>query len=142
MREASSVVLLHALWQAGASVKAFDPQARDEARRLFGERKDLALLDTKEDTLAGANALVIVTEWQDFRVLNSEQVRQQLLDGVLFDGRNLFEPAQMAAAGLVYYSIGRPAPQPPCRSRSDAPASAAQGSVYSLTSMNSRAHTM
>ena len=108
MREASSQVLLQALWQAGAQVRAFDPQARDEARRIFGERADLALLDNKEDTLAGANALVIVTEWQDFKVLDSEMVRQRLLDGVMFDGRNLFEPAQMAAAGLTYYSIGRP----------------------------------
>lgn len=108
MREASSLVLLRALWRAGAKVRAFDPQAREEARRLFGDRADLHLLDNKEDTLEGANALVIVTEWQDFRVLDSERVRQQLLDGVLFDGRNLFEPAQMAAAGLAYYSIGRP----------------------------------
>lgn len=107
MREAPSLILLKALWRAGASVRAFDPQARDEARRLFGERKDLALLDNKEDTLAGANALVIVTEWQDFKVLDSDKVRQELQDGVLFDGRNLFDPAQMAAAGLTYYSIGR-----------------------------------
>lgn len=108
MREASSQELLRALWRAGAHVRAFDPQARDEARRLFGERTDLMLLDNKEDTLTGANALVIVTEWQDFKVLDSEMIRDQLLDGVMFDGRNLFEPAQIAAAGLAYYSIGRP----------------------------------
>ena len=108
MREASSQVLLRSLWQAGARVQAFDPQARAEARRLFGERDDLQLMDRKEDTLAGAHALVIVTEWQDFRVLDSELVSQRLLDGAVFDGRNLFEPAQMAEAGLAYYSIGRP----------------------------------
>lgn len=108
MREASSQVLLRALWQAGANVQAFDPQARAEAHRLFGERDDLRLLERKEDTLVGAHALVIVTEWQDFRVLDSEMVRQRLLDGTVFDGRNLFEPAQMAEAGLAYYSIGRP----------------------------------
>lgn len=108
MREASSQVLLRSLWQAGARVQAFDPQARAEARRLFGERDDLQLMDRKEDTLAGAHALVIVTEWQDFRVLDSTMVRQRLLDGTVFDGRNLFEPAQMAEAGLAYYSIGRP----------------------------------
>lgn len=135
MREASSLMLLRALWQAGATVRAFDPQARDEARRLFGERKDLCLLDNKEDTLIGANALVIVTEWQDFRILDGETVSQQLLDGVLFDGRNLFEPAQMAAAGLTYYSIGRPLPE-------RAEASRRKETPYSLTSMNSRAQTM
>ncbi|WP_425928604.1 UDP-glucose dehydrogenase family protein [Pseudomonas sp. NyZ201] len=108
MREASSQVLLRSLWQAGANVQAFDPQAHAEARRLFGERDDLRLMDRKEDTLAGAHALVIVTEWQDFRVLDNGLVRQRLLDATVFDGRNLYEPAQMAEAGLVYYSIGRP----------------------------------
>ncbi|WP_175651302.1 UDP-glucose dehydrogenase family protein [Pseudomonas sp. Marseille-P9899] len=136
MREASSQVLLQALWQAGAKVRAFDPQARHEARRRYGERNDLELLDNKEDALTGANALVIVTEWEDFKVLDSELVRQRLLDQVIFDGRNLFEPAHMADAGLAYYSIGREEVRPGNPRARDNEAS------YSLTSMNSRAQTM
>lgn len=136
MREASSLVLLQSLWQSGASVRAYDPQAREEARRLFGQREDLVLLDTKEDALRGADALVIVTEWQDFKVLDPDLVRRHLPDAVLFDGRNLFEPASMAAAGLTYYSIGRGDMRPgniPAPDREQ---------PYSLTSMNSRAQTM
>lgn len=136
MREASSLVLLQALWQAGAKVRAYDPQARQEARRLFGERQDLELVSTKEDALKGADALVIVTEWQDFKVLDSEQVKRHLHDAVLFDGRNLFEPAAMAEAGLTYYSIGRGDVRPGTSHRPD------REQTYSLTSMNSRAQTM
>ncbi len=136
MREASSQTLLQSLWHAGAKVRAFDPQAQQEAQRLYGERDDLVLLETKEDALKGANALVIVTEWQDFKVLDSDLVRQRLLDQVIFDGRNLFEPAQMAVAGLTYYSIGRG------EVRADTSRARDRDTAYSLTSMNSRAQTM
>ncbi|MBH3411415.1 UDP-glucose dehydrogenase family protein [Pseudomonas putida] len=107
IREASSLVLLDALWGAGARVQAHDPQAMEEGQRLYGARPDLKLVPCKDDALQGADALVIVTEWQDYRVLNLDQVPQQLADRVVFDGRNLFEPEHMAAAGLTYYGIGR-----------------------------------
>lgn len=107
MRDAPSRVLLEALWQAGARVQAYDPEAMDEARRLFGERADLRLTTTKEQALEGANALVIVTEWPDFRVPDTRLFKARLADQVIFDGRNLFEPAALAAAGITYYGIGR-----------------------------------
>lgn len=107
MREASSDVLLRSLWKAGARVQAHDPQAMAEARRLYGERKDLQLMRNKEETLIGADALVVVTEWQDYRVLDLQRVPRLLADRVVFDGRNLFDPAHLAAAGLTYYGIGR-----------------------------------
>ncbi|MGE8115409.1 UDP-glucose dehydrogenase family protein [Pseudomonas sp. NPDC086566] len=107
IREASSLVLLEALWAAGARVQAHDPQAMAEIQRHYGARPDLKLVACKDDALQGADALVIVTEWQDYRVLNLDKVPQQLADRVVFDGRNLFEPEHMAAAGLTYYGIGR-----------------------------------
>ena len=107
IREASSRVLLEALWAAGARVQAHDPQAMEEIRRHYGPRADLQLVPCKDDALRGADALVIVTEWQEYRVLDLEKVPRQLADRVVFDGRNLFEPEHMAAAGLTYYGIGR-----------------------------------
>lgn len=74
----------------------------------------MLLAPCKDDALHGADALVIVTEWQDYRVLNLDKVPQQLADRVVFDGRNLFEPEHMAAAGLTYYGIGRGQVQPTC----------------------------
>ncbi|WP_236237029.1 UDP-glucose dehydrogenase family protein [Pseudomonas faucium] len=107
IREAPSRVLLEALWAAGARVQAHDPQAMEEIHRHYGPRPDLQLMAGKDEALHGADALVIATEWQDYRVLNLEQMPQQLADRVVFDGRNLFEPEHMAAAGLTYYGIGR-----------------------------------
>ncbi|HSC74608.1 MAG TPA: UDP-glucose/GDP-mannose dehydrogenase family protein [Pseudomonadales bacterium] len=107
MREAPSRVLMEALWAAGARIQAFDPQAMQETQRIYGERDDLQLADSKETALAGADALVIMTEWLNFQVVDFQCVRQCLADQVVFDGRNLFEPAQLARAGLIYYSIGR-----------------------------------
>ncbi|KXK69025.1 UDP-glucose 6-dehydrogenase, partial [Pseudomonas monteilii] len=114
IREASSRVLLEALWAAGARVQAHDPQAMEEIQRHYGCRADLQLVPCKDDALRGADALVIVTEWQEYRVLNLDKVPQQLADRVVFDGRNLFEPEHMAAAGLTYYGIGRGQVQPAC----------------------------
>ncbi|MFK0310089.1 UDP-glucose dehydrogenase family protein [Pseudomonas sp. NPDC090233] len=113
IREACSRVLLEALWAAGARVQAHDPQAMEEIQRHYGTRPDLTLVPCKDDALEGADALVIVTEWHDYRVLNLDQVPRQLADRVVFDGRNLFEPEHMAAAGLTYYGIGRGQVPPP-----------------------------
>ncbi len=107
MREASSRVLLEALWQAGARVQAYDPEAMDEAQRIYGARDDLLLMGTKEAALHGADALVIVTEWKSFRVPDFGQLYEELKDKVIFDGRNLYDPARVEAMGLAYYGIGR-----------------------------------
>jgi UDPglucose 6-dehydrogenase len=107
MREAPSRVLLESLWAVGARVQAFDPEAMDEARRLYGDRLGLQLTDTKEAALEGANALVILTEWLNFRIADFALIRERLVDRVVFDGRNIFEPVQLAREDLTYYSIGR-----------------------------------
>ena len=108
MREAPSRNLLQALWAAGAQVRAHDPAAMDEARRIFGERADLALCASPAETLQGADCLAIVTEWKIFRVPDFEQLARLLKDRMIFDGRNLYEPEIVARHGLGYYSIGRP----------------------------------
>jgi UDPglucose 6-dehydrogenase len=107
MREAPSRVLLEALWAEGARVRAFDPEAMQEASRLYGARLDLHLVDSKEEALDNAHALVILTEWLNFRIADFGLVRQCLHDKVVFDGRNIFEPLHLAREGLAYYSIGR-----------------------------------
>lgn len=107
MREASSRVLLESLWKAGARVQAYDPEAMEEAQRIYGTRDDLVLMGTKEAALHGADGLVIVTEWKSFRVPDFEQLLKELKDRVVFDGRNLYDPVRMEAMGLAYYGIGR-----------------------------------
>ncbi|MBS0415558.1 MAG: UDP-glucose/GDP-mannose dehydrogenase family protein [Proteobacteria bacterium] len=113
MREAPSRTLLQALWAAGARVRAHDPAAMGEARRIFGERADLTLCESPVDALQGAHALAIVTEWKIFRVPDFEQLAQRLRDRMIFDGRNLYDPAVVAGHGLGYVSIGRPGVSPP-----------------------------
>lgn len=107
MREASSRRLLAQLWEAGAKVRAYDPEATHEARRIFGERDDLVFCDSAADALQGADALVVVTEWKQFRSPDFGRIKATLKDDVVFDGRNLYEPAEIEAAGLAYYAIGR-----------------------------------
>ena len=107
MREASSRRLLQQLWDAGANVRAYDPEAIDETRRIFGERDDLVLCASSGDALQGADALVVVTEWKQFRSPDFAMLKGALADRVVFDGRNLYEPAEIEAAGLAYYGIGR-----------------------------------
>jgi UDPglucose 6-dehydrogenase len=107
MREASSRRLLQQLWDAGATVRAYDPEAMQETRRIFGERDDLALCASAGDALQGADALVVVTEWKQFRSPDFTAFKAAVADGVVFDGRNLYEPSDVEAAGLAYYGIGR-----------------------------------
>jgi UDPglucose 6-dehydrogenase len=107
MRAASSRRLLQQLWDAGASVRAYDPEAMNETRRIFGEREDLVLCDSADDALQGADALVVITEWKQFRSPDFGGLAQRLADAVVFDGRNLYEPGDVEAAGLAYYGIGR-----------------------------------
>ena len=107
MREASSRRLLQQLWDAGAKVRAFDPEATHEARRIFGERDDLTLCEHASDALQGADALVVVTEWKQFRSPDFAKLQRTLSDAVVFDGRNLYDPTEIEAGGLAYYGIGR-----------------------------------
>ncbi|MCU7803129.1 MAG: UDP-glucose/GDP-mannose dehydrogenase family protein [Candidatus Thiodiazotropha sp. (ex Lucinoma borealis)] len=107
MREASSRVLMEALWEAGAKVQVFDPEAMDECRRIYGERDDLVYCEDQESTLNGADALVVVTEWQVFRSPDYDEIKQSLSEPVIFDGRNIYDPQRMKEAGFSYYAIGR-----------------------------------
>ena len=107
MREASSRRLMEQLWEAGANVRAFDPEAMHEARRIYGERDDLVLCESEYEALDGADALAVVTEWKQFRSPDFGRMSQALADRVVFDGRNLYDPAQVEDAGLAYYAIGR-----------------------------------
>jgi UDPglucose 6-dehydrogenase len=110
MREAPSRVLMEALWDAGAQVRAFDPVAMPECARIYGERADLTLCKSSAEALAGADALAIVTEWREFRSPEFEEIRSLLKTPVIFDGRNLYDPAHMAREGFKYYAIGRGTP--------------------------------
>ena len=107
MRDAPSRTLLDQLWDAGVAVRAYDPEATAEAERLFGARADLVLCEQPYAALEGADALVVVTEWKEFRSPDLERVRATLKEPVIFDGRNIFEPKAIEAAGIAYYGIGR-----------------------------------
>ncbi|MFD0727223.1 UDP-glucose dehydrogenase family protein [Lysobacter brunescens] len=107
MREASSRRLLQLLWDAGANVRAFDPEAAHEAQRIFGERDDLVLCEHAPEALQGADALVVITEWKQFRSPDFAKLKSALKDAVVFDGRNLYDPAEVEAAGVAHYGIGR-----------------------------------
>ncbi|MBL4630561.1 MAG: UDP-glucose/GDP-mannose dehydrogenase family protein [Paraglaciecola sp.] len=107
IREASSRVLMEKLWAAGASVKAYDPEAMEETQRIYGSRDDLSLVGTKESALENADFLVICTECQAFRAPDFELIKDKLSVPLIFDGRNLFEPHLMMEYGLHYYAIGR-----------------------------------
>ncbi len=109
MREAPSRVLMEALWNAGARVQAFDPEAMNECQRIYGQRDDLTLMGTAETALKNADALVTVTEWQQFRAPDFDLIKNSLSTPVIFDGRNMYNPKRLAKQGITYYSIGRPA---------------------------------
>ncbi|MGP5191750.1 UDP-glucose dehydrogenase family protein [Vreelandella alkaliphila] len=110
MRDAPSRVLMEALWAAGAKVQAYDPEAMEEAQRIYGSREHLTLCGTKEAALKNSDALIIVTEWQNFRAPDFELIKAQLSEPTIFDGRNLYEPHRMADKGFNYYSVGRANP--------------------------------
>ncbi|ABK07804.1 MULTISPECIES: UDP-glucose dehydrogenase family protein [Burkholderia] len=125
MREAPSRRLIAALLERGATVRAYDPVAIDEARRVFAldfgdDAKALArlhLVDTQDAAVTGADALVIVTEWKEFRSPDFTRLKAELKAPVIFDGRNLYEPDAMAELGIDYYAIGRPYVDPQSSSR-------------------------
>ena len=107
MRAAPSRVLMEALWDAGAKVRAYDPEAMEEAARIYPGQKGLTLCESAQEALEGTDALVIVTEWQEFRSPDFQLLKDKLADAVIVDGRNLYEPETVEALGLKYYAIGR-----------------------------------
>jgi UDPglucose 6-dehydrogenase len=107
MREAPSRVLMEALWAAGARVQAYDPVAMDETQHIYGSRDDLRLVGTKETALEKADALIICTEWKNFRAPDFDFIKSTLVNPVIFDGRNLYEPERMIEYGFEYYAVGR-----------------------------------
>ncbi len=107
MREAPSRVLMEALWKAGARVRAYDPAALQEARRLYGQQSLLTLCRSQMECLDGADALVVVTEWGQFRSPDFDALKRRLKQPLIFDGRNVYKPEEVRAAGFILYSIGR-----------------------------------
>jgi UDPglucose 6-dehydrogenase len=107
MREAPSRTLMEALWAQGANVRAFDPEAMDETRRIYGDQNNLVLCNTPEEVLSGADALVTCTEWNVFRSPDFSAIKTALKEPVIFDGRNMYDPARMLTEGFIYYGIGR-----------------------------------
>jgi UDPglucose 6-dehydrogenase len=106
MREAPAIPIIQGLLERGAKVRAYDPEARDVARRLFGKR--IYLARNSYDALSEADALLVVTEWNEFREPDFKKMKRLLRQPVIFDGRNLYEPAQIRQLGFSYTSIGRP----------------------------------
>jgi UDPglucose 6-dehydrogenase len=107
MRDAPSRVVLEALIHAGATVRAFDPEAMHEAKRIYGDNPGLMLVDSAEEALEGANALVVVTEWKNFWSPDFDLIKNTLIDAVIFDGRNLYQPEVLKKQGIEYYGMGR-----------------------------------
>jgi UDPglucose 6-dehydrogenase len=107
MREAPSRYLMEALWEMGAIVVAHDPEAMAETARIYGVREDLVLADTPQGCLDNADALVLCTEWKAFQNADLDELARVLNDKVIFDGRNMFDPVAVEAAGIAYYGIGR-----------------------------------
>jgi UDPglucose 6-dehydrogenase len=105
MREAPSITVIEELLQAGARIQAFDPQAVREARKHFGDRIRYAA--NNYEAAQDADALIIVTEWNEFRRPNFDRLKRLLKDPVIFDGRNLYDPVELNGLGFTYYSIGR-----------------------------------
>jgi UDPglucose 6-dehydrogenase len=107
MREAPSRDLMEAVWAAGGRIRAYDPVAQHECRRLYGDRADLELVSSPEAACTGADALVIATEWRIFHSPNFARLKQLLSQPVIVDGRNLYDPDMLKQQGIRYYAIGR-----------------------------------
>ena len=107
MREASSRALMEALWEAGCSVRAYDPVAMDAARRLYPDQPRLVLCPSAEDAVKGADALAVATEWREFRSPDFGVLKTSLKAPVIFDGRNVYEPEHMRRIGFEYFGVGR-----------------------------------
>jgi len=106
MREAPAIPLIEGLLARGARVKAFDPEAKDVARRIFKNR--ITYARNAYDALSGADVLLVVTEWNEFREPDFARMKRLMRHPVIFDGRNIFVPSQVRNLGFTYSSIGRP----------------------------------
>jgi UDPglucose 6-dehydrogenase len=107
MREAPSRIIIDGLLARGAKVRAYDPVATEEASEIYAENDSVIFCDDLYDATEGADALVLVTEWKTFRSPDFKRLKNQLNDRVIFDGRNIYEPAGLAKLGFKYYGIGR-----------------------------------
>lgn len=107
MREAPSRYLISDLFEAGATVTEYDPVSMEEAKRIYGEEPRLSYAAKPLDALDGADGLIIVTEWKEFRSIDFEVIKGRLKTPVIFDGRNLYNPALVREAGIEYFAIGR-----------------------------------
>ena len=105
MREAPSITVIQALLKAGADVRVYDPEATGEAKKIFGDR--IRYFGHNYEVLEGADALLILTEWNEFRRPNFHRIKQLLKNPFIFDGRNIYEPPELKRLGFTYYSIGR-----------------------------------
>lgn len=108
LREAPSRVLIESIFEHGGTVRAYDPVAMNEMRHFYPDEKRLELVGTAQDTVEGTDALLINTEWREFRSPNFNKLRESLNNPLIIDGRNLYDPQQLSEAGLVYDCIGRP----------------------------------
>ena len=107
MREAPARVIMEALWAEGAKIRAFDPKAMEECRRIYGEREDLVLCSSQDAAIEGADALIVATEWNSFKAPDFREIRAALAEKVIFDGRNIYDPQTVARYGLRLYGVGR-----------------------------------
>ena len=112
MREAPSRVVMEALWASGAAINAYDPVAMDEARHLYPNHPHLTFASSAAEVVTNADALIIMTEWNEFKSPAWAEIRNALRHPVIFDGRNMYEPALVAENGFVYHSIGRSVASP------------------------------
>jgi UDPglucose 6-dehydrogenase len=108
MREAPSRVVINGLLARGASISAYDPVAMEEGKRIFAKESGVRFAASTVGALDGADALIIVTEWKEFRSPDFDDMKKRMKSPVVFDGRNLYEPAMMRDAGIEYFSVGRP----------------------------------
>jgi UDPglucose 6-dehydrogenase len=113
MREAPSRTILEGLWARGARVQAYDPNAMAECRRLYGERADLLLCESASRALQAADALIVATEWKGFSAPDFDAIRDSLEHPVIFDGRNIYDPAVATRHGLQLIGVGRKNAEPP-----------------------------
>ncbi|MCK5685266.1 UDP-glucose 6-dehydrogenase, partial [bacterium] len=105
MREAPSLTIIEKLLEAGARIKAYDPVAMDEARKSLGT--SVEFVSDQNEALIDADALIVVTEWPDFRILNFKVMKKLMKQHIVFDGRNIYDPEEMKEFEFIYYCIGR-----------------------------------
>jgi UDPglucose 6-dehydrogenase len=105
MREAPAITIINSLLKAGAKVQAFDPEATESAKRVIGNK--ITYVKKSYDALTGADALALITEWNEFREPDYARMKKLMRQPIVFDGRNIYSPAQMKAQGFTYFSIGR-----------------------------------